>query len=95
MDAIVTTSVTVKNIRGVMDDIVSGNFNQEVMKVESKSIPIISNRTMIRVGVECEGVTANDVHDVELEVIVYYMNLASTVRPAWNVLKCRVFSNVR
>ena len=66
VDTRITTTLIVKNFRGVIEDMISGDFNQEVMKVESKSIPIITSNisidpSLIRGGINCEGTTAYDV----------------------------------
>lgn len=40
LEATVKTHIVVKNIRGIIDDAKSGNFDQEIVRVESKPMPM-------------------------------------------------------
>ena len=72
VDAKIDTHIRIKNVRRVIEDIVSGNFNQEVMSVESKKIPIQTSErsvpSFIKIGVEFKGVNDNNVDEVTVEV---------------------------
>ena len=72
----ITASITIKDIRGKIKGMMSGNFAGKYMHVESTLIPMQTsyggNPQMIRVGVEFEGVDPSASYEVVPVCIQFY-----------------------
>ena len=70
LEANVVTSITIKDISGKVDAIMSNSLGTKIMEVESKLIPMQISRDgnlqMIKVGVQLTGVNdiQNEIHEI-------------------------------
>ena len=78
LEAKIGARISVKKIREVVHDMLSGGFNGKTMRVESKDIPIHTTRKsspqMIRFGVELFGTTRNNEDNIPDYVRPYISN---------------------